>query len=104
MSGYRRSNFLETVILDGGTIEKDLSSSGFNSHVFKVRPSKFYVYGKYVGRPDLISIDVYGSQDYWWMLMKYNGVCDVFSELVDGTMIELPSLSDLNSYIANNKK
>ena len=84
--------------------EKDLRSSGFNSFEFVNKPSKFLVTGKYVSRPDLISYSVYGSFDYWWMICKFNGICDVFNELVSGVVIDIPSIIDLNNFIANNSK
>lgn len=100
---FRRSDFLQTITVNGNT-EKDLRSSGFNSFGFVNKPSKFLVTGKYVSRPDLISYSVYGSSDYWWMICKFNGICDVFNELVSGVVIDIPSIIDLNNFIANNSK
>ena len=100
---FKRSDFLKTIVTNG-IIEKDLRTSGFGSFEFKNTPTKFLVTGKYINRPDLISYFVYGSSDYWWMICKFNGICDVFSELVSGVVIDIPSLIDLNNYIANNTK
>ncbi len=30
------------------------------------------VQGKYEGRPDLLSYDLYGKPDYWWTFMELN--------------------------------
>ena len=100
---FKRSNFLQTITVNG-IIEKDLRSSEFNNFEFVNKPSKFLVTGKYVNRPDLISYKVYGSSDYWWMICKFNGICDVFTELISGVVIDIPSILDLNNYIANNSK
>lgn len=100
---FKRSDFLQTITTNG-IVEKDLRTSGFNSFEFINKPSKFLVSGKYINRPDLISYSVYNSPDYWWMICKFNGICDVFSELVSGVVIDIPSLEDLNNYIAKNTK
>lgn len=100
---FKRTNFLQTITVNG-IIEKDLRSSGFNNFEFVNKPSKFLVTGKYVNRPDLISYSVYGYSDYWWMICKFNGICNVFTELVSGIVIDIPSITDLNNYIANNSK
>ena len=100
---FKRTNFLQTNIVNG-IIEKDLRSSDFNNFEFVNKPSKFLVTAKYVNRPDLISYSVYGSSDYWWMICKFNGICNVFTELISGVVIDIPSIIDLNNYIANNSK
>lgn len=46
------------------------------------------------GRPDLISYKIYGSDQYWWILMLINGIMDV-SGITEGTVIEYIDLSDL---------
>lgn len=43
------------------------------------------------GAPDLISYVEYGSEDYWWHIMAYNGIC-LFSDIVEGTSLRIPDL------------
>lgn len=98
-----RAGFLKSEIING-VIEKNLRSSNFSKFILKDKPLKFLVSDKYANRPDLISKEVYGNDSYWWMIMKANGICDVFSELVNGTVIDIPSINDLNRYIAKESK
>lgn len=47
-----------------------------------------------VNRPDLLSYDIYGDVQYWWILMLYNGLISPL-ELTAGLNINFPSLGDL---------
>lgn len=103
MNGADRTRFLTSQISNGSS-EKNLRSGNFTNFVFRDKPKKFLVSDKFAFRPDLISVSVYGSDVYWWMIMKFNGVCDPFTELVTGSVIDIPSISDLNRYIAQETK
>ena len=45
------------------------------------------------GRPDLISFDVYGTVDYWWLILVVNQITDPFEQLVAGKQIRLPIIN-----------
>jgi len=103
MKTFERVDFLKDVVVNG-TKEKNLRTGNFNSFVFTDKPSKFLVAGKYVARLDLISMDAYGTDNFWWVIAKFNGICDPFTELVAGSVIEIPSLRNINTYVAENAK
>ena len=42
-------------------------------------------------RPDLISYRAYGKAQYGWLVLQYNNIVDVETELLTGTEIFLPS-------------
>jgi len=42
-------------------------------------------------RPDLVSYRVYGTPDFWWRIMEYNNIKDVFDFKV-GLSITLPNV------------
>lgn len=42
-------------------------------------------------RPDLISYSVYEKAQYAWLVLQYNNIVDVETELLAGTEIFLPS-------------
>ncbi len=52
-------------------------------------------------RPDLISYKVYGTVKFWWLLMAFNGIHDVFNEMVTGTLIKVPNLLDVYTFYKN---
>jgi hypothetical protein len=46
-------------------------------------------------RPDLISAEIYdGDTQYWWLLMEYNGIIDIF-KIVSGLQMNYFSLTKL---------
>lgn len=40
-------------------------------------------------RPDLVSFKVYGVPHYWWVIMQFNGIYDIF-DFKAGITIRLP--------------
>lgn len=48
----------------------------------------------YVARPDLISLAVYGNDDYGDLICKFNDISNPF-ELGKGTRLKIPNIDDL---------
>jgi hypothetical protein len=46
-------------------------------------------------RPDLISNHVYGTPIYAWLVLQYNNIVDIETELVSDVVIKLPTRSRL---------
>lgn len=46
------------------------------------------------GSPDLISFREYNSEDFWWHILTYNGICS-YRDLVEGTTIKIPNFGAL---------
>lgn len=46
------------------------------------------------GAPDAISYNEYGTEDYWWHIMAYNGICR-YSDIVEGTTVKIPDLGSI---------
>jgi hypothetical protein len=53
------------------------------------------------GAPDLISEREYGSDEFWWCLLTYNGICS-WRSLVEGTTLRVPNLSALVAVVTQN--
>ena len=53
------------------------------------------------GRPDLISYRAYGHAKYAWLVLQYNSIVDINTELTVGTEVILPSESRLMLDILN---
>lgn len=72
----------------------DILDSYFIGKLLKLESTRTYtVTGKEI-RPELISYEVYGHTQYWWILMIYNDIWDEL-ELVSGTVLNIPSLPDM---------
>jgi hypothetical protein len=48
------------------------------------------------GSPDLISLREYGTEDFWWHIMTYNGICR-FRDIVEGLTLKIPELGSIVS-------
>lgn len=46
------------------------------------------------GAPDLISMNHYGTANYWWHFMVYNSITHV-SQLYEGVHLKMPEVSEL---------
>lgn len=59
--------------------------------------SLFRVPQEYIARPDLVSIDHYGTDDYVDVICKLNGISNPF-ELNEGMILALPSAGIINMF------
>jgi hypothetical protein len=46
------------------------------------------------GSPDLISFREYGTEDFWWHIMCYNGICS-FRDIAEGITLKIPNYGAL---------
>ena len=86
-----RTNFLQTNTVDQ-IVEKDLGSMDFGD--FDFGPVKWYKCAEQdVGRPDRISKLIYGTTNYWWFLMWFNGVSDIWNDIRPQMLIKYPDIN-----------
>jgi hypothetical protein len=59
------------------------------------------VEGKYNNRPDLLSYELYGTPDYWWIFMVVNpdAIKDPIYDFVTGLQIYVPTADRLSSIL-----
>lgn len=50
-------------------------------------------------RPELISWRCYQTGDYWWFLMWYNGISDVWNDLEFGQVLKIPQISKVRDFL-----
>jgi hypothetical protein len=85
---YAMSKFLEF------TDNFDPVTSEFMLRVTNLKGAgKYKVQGE-DARPDLISYRIYGSTQYWWIIMFYNGIVKV-DDIVNGMEIVFPDSGEL---------
>ena len=65
---------------------------------FKKRRNFYTIKTTDVGRPDLVSFNIYGKMNYWWVIMKLNGIEDVFNDMSEGQVLMIPSESDIQDF------
>ena len=63
---------------------------------------KYYVMErKYQGRPDLLATVMYGDPSLSWVILSYNNILDPIEELVEGTILRIPTLERVKSVLMN---
>ena len=104
MSRLNRSNFYPKVIVNNQTVN-DFGNS-YYSRFFQIkRPLSYYtIQQSDIQRPDIISFKIYGSQDYWWIIMKYNQIFDIWNDLQEGNVLSVPDKLDIDDFIIASSK
>ena len=54
-------------------------------------------------RPDLVSYNIYGTIEYWWIILRYNGMID-FTKLRGDTTINFPSERNIDDLYLEMKR
>ena len=88
---YEMSKFMEY------TDNYDILTSAFLLELRDISPSGRFVVSGQDSRPDLVSYEIYGDVQYWWIIMLYNEISTI-SEIITGMEIRYPSQSDLEQY------
>ena len=78
----------------------DCLSSYFLSEIPKLPLSGNYTLRAEEERPDLLSYNIYGDTQYWWILLWYNNMLKP-QDLKVGTIIKYPSLSSIEQLYMN---
>ena len=55
------------------------------------------------GSPDLISLRHYDSEDFWWHILAYNGICS-YRDVVEGLTLKIPHYGSLIAATHDNTK
>lgn len=84
-----RSNMLEQVAVDDIT-QLDINRIDFKDFDFG-EPSYTMVRSNERARPDLLSLRVLGTPNYWWFIMWYNGMSDPWHDLMPDVVIKVPN-------------
>lgn len=62
-----------------------------------------YITADYAQRADKIAFAIYGRTDLEWLVLQYNNIVDITTELVPGTWISVPSaLRTFSDILTNN--
>ena len=54
---------------------------------------------RYVGRPDLLAFDLYGSADLFWVIPVRNGLQDPIFDLTFGKVLMIPDAAFVRSIV-----
>ncbi len=86
-------NSLDRYVQGGATTTKSYGLGWWNRYIFPTSYDdiRFTVTHKYVNRPDLIAYDVYKISQLEWLVLQYNNILNVKSEIVLNAILMLPT-------------
>lgn len=88
-------------------IDQDLEVDLLDTQLpfYKVKQEKIYVVkGHNVGKPSLISYDIFGTTELGWLIMHVNDIMDPYEELYLGKELIVPQLKEYYNFYSNNRK
>lgn len=96
-SKFQRSVFYNKEEVND-VLERDLIMNRFDLFEIK-RPASFFTITRtYLGRPELLSLKLYGTMDYWWILAKLNQLDDWWNDIHIGDVIQVPDINDIEDF------
>ena len=73
----------------------DPLSSFFMKRILNMGTATHYEVTQEENRADLLSYNIYGDTDYWWILLLFNGILCPFN-IPSGTIIKVPSIEEIS--------
>ena len=92
-----RTSFFNITTVNGNK-EYDYLYNNLSRFVMSYPVGHYQIMAQDVMRPDLISYKIYGTVDYWWILLYVNGIDDPLTGIVDGTIITTPNILDIYQF------
>lgn len=100
---FNRSRFLTTNFLSTGA-EKDLLMTTWDYFVPRYPSYYRYIMLNDIGRPDLLSLRIYGRDDFWWIIGKLNPeIMDWWNDPVVGQRISICDQRDIDQFFLDVK-
>lgn len=93
----QRTDFYNIQANDGIN-EFDYLYNNLTQFEMKYRKSYYRIEGKDIMRPDLISYRIFGTIDYWWLIMMINGIENPLKDMVVGDLLEIPNVLDIYEF------
>lgn len=78
--------------------ELDYLYNNLSKMALKYSTSRYRVSEQDLMRPDLISYKVYGTVNYWWVILVINNIQNPFLDLSVGQMLLIPNENDLYDF------
>lgn len=75
---------------DAGHPELDFGGGSIRELRFTGRTGRYEVGRQDIGRADRIGHKVYGDHRYWWILLAFNNIHDVWNDLYPGLILKIP--------------
>ena len=92
-----RTTFFSRVTVDG-TPELDLLYNSMDRFTTARPVTEYRIVEEDQMRPDLISFKVYGSAEFWWVVMFFNEIYNPLMDIVVGNVLKIPNILDVYDF------
>jgi len=92
-----RTKFFEKTTVDG-VQELDFLHNSLSNLVPRHRSVYYRLSILDRKRPDITSFRSYGTPNFWWLILAFNGIQDPFFETKVGRVLEIPSVLDIYEF------
>lgn len=92
-----RSNFYEKVTVDS-QVQLDFLHNPLSNFEMTYDPDYYRVTGEDDMRPDKISDKMYGTVEFWWVLMLVNDISNPLVDIDPGTVLKIPNRIDIYNF------
>ena len=90
----KRTKFYKATVVDD-IAELDFLYSNLSDFVLKYPVTYYRVTESDIPDPALISFRVYGTVDFFWLILLANNIEDAFTELTAGLLLTIPHKLDI---------
>jgi len=102
MISKTRTNLCSTVTVNN-IVERDINNCQWDKLNINRQIAYYKITQNDLQRPDLIAQKIYGTFQYWWVLMKFNQIDDCWNDMVVGDVIKCPNKLDIEEYFSTTK-
>jgi hypothetical protein len=95
---YNRSNFMASHEVNSGKLEIDILVSDWDLFAPINGFMYSYIQPMDIMRPDLLALRLYGRQDYWWIVSKFNNIDDWWNDCYIGMTLKIPMPIDIENF------
>jgi len=92
-----RTSFFNMVTNDNNK-EYDFLYNNLSRFAMRYTVSYYQVISSDVMRPDLISYKLYGTVDYWWILLYVNKIDNPLTDIEVGKVLTVPNVLDIYQF------
>ena len=92
-----RSNFYQKFVLDS-VAQLDFLYNPLSNFEMIYDPDYYRVTGEDDMRPDKISFKMYGTVEFWWVLMLVNGISNPLVDIDPGLVLTVPNRIDIYNF------
>lgn len=91
------------IVTVNGVKELDPLWNSLTNFSMRYNPVYYRVEAADLMKPWIISKKCYGSDEFWWIILAWNGIDNPFTDLTEGMILTIPNKVDIFDFQKRNK-